>query len=184
MSQDYDADSRANGMIYVPKDVKQHLIRDEMVEKQFDLKDQTVFTSTKRLFIKKGNTVRDISYSHISSMELKGNRNWVRVIVGIFVVATPSIWPSSTATPEGRTLGRVFNDYGTFSLAFTAGVILLGIFLIISGYLKRTLSIEASVAGMSERLVLSGDKGKIDALFRLLNERRFQLSNTTSDHDE
>ena len=163
-------------MIYIPKDVKQCLIRDEIVDKQFDLKDQTVFTSTKRLFIEKGNTVRDISYSYISSMELKGNRNWVRVIVGIFVVAM-TFMPWSSFTPPGR----LFNDYGIFSLVFTAGVILLGIFLIISGYLIRTLSIKVSVAGMSERLVLSGDKGKVDALFRVLNERRFQLSNSTSE---
>jgi hypothetical protein len=49
-------------MIYIPKDVDKYLLRDEIVDKQFDLKDQTMFTSTKRLFIEKGNTVRLLDF--------------------------------------------------------------------------------------------------------------------------
>ena len=63
-------------MIEILKDIAKYLVRDEIVDKQFDLKDQTMFTSTRRLLIKKSNTVRDISYAHISGMELKSIPSW------------------------------------------------------------------------------------------------------------
>ncbi|GAG96828.1 unnamed protein product, partial [marine sediment metagenome] len=67
-------------MINIPKDVEKYLVKDEIVDKQFQLKDRNVFTSTNRMFIKKGNTVRDISYAHISSIESQVKRKWLIII--------------------------------------------------------------------------------------------------------
>jgi len=58
-------------MIDIPKEIKKYLVRDEVVEEKVRFKGQTAYASTNALFIKKGSTVRDISYSHISSNELK-----------------------------------------------------------------------------------------------------------------
>jgi hypothetical protein len=53
---------------------------------------------------------------------------------------------------------------------------ILGVILIIIGYIWKSSSIKLSVAGISGELVLSGSKNRIDVLFQILNERRFKDS--------
>ncbi len=173
-------------MIYVPKDVKQYLIRDEIVDKQFDLKDQTVFTSTNRLFIKKGNTVRDISYAHISSIESQARRKWLTVFIGILLIVINYLSLSYLLIifphgPEWRLIhsGYVLLDFlGMIILNFWG---IIGFFLLIFGFFRKTQRIKFSVVGMSREQKLSGNKDTLDALFRLVSQRRVQLSNTTSE---
>ena len=133
------------------------------------MKDQTVYASKNRLFLTKGNKVRDISYIHISSIELETKPSWLRVIAGIIIVAM-AFMPWNESTP----FGRLFISYGTFSSFFTAGAIILGIFLITISFKRKNHYIKLNVAGMSETLVLEGDKDNISALFRVVNERRLQ----------
>lgn len=169
--------SKESNMIDIPKDIEKYLVRDEVVEKRFTLKEHNVFTSKNRLFIKQGNTVRDISYAHISSIELQVKRNWSIIFIGILLIAytfyvqqdNPPSW--TFIGPPGRLM---HSEIWWF-------FIILGVFLITLGFLRKTPSIKLSVAGVSEKQVLSGDKDTIDALFRLINERRFNLSNANSD---
>lgn len=166
-------------MIDIPKDVDKYLVKDEIVDEQFVLEDQSVFTSTKRIFIKRSNTVRDISYAHISSLELQVKRKWLIIIIGIILIAgtfylrqyDPPSW--AIGAP-----GRLMYGYdGSFGGWF---YYILGVVLIIIGFRRKTTSIKLSVAGLTEEPVLSGHKDKIDALFRLINEHRFNLSNINS----
>ncbi len=163
-------------MIDIPKEIEKYLVKDEIVDKQFELKDHNVFTSTYRMFIKGGNTVRDISYTHISSIELQVKRKWLIIIIGIVLIAgtfyvrqfDPPSW--AIGAP-----GRLMYGHGSFGGWF---YYILGVVLIIIGFIRKTLSIKFSVAGIPEEQVLLGDKDTLDALFRLVNERRFNLSNT------
>ena len=72
----------------VPKEIEKYLIRDEAVEKEFKLDKQwTAYASTRRMFLKKRSTVRDVDYNHISSIQFTSNPNWVFVLAGILSAA-------------------------------------------------------------------------------------------------
>ena len=61
----------------IPKEIDRYIVKDELLEKQFSLsgifeiKGTNVYATNKRLFVKRGNTIRDISYDHISSIMMK-----------------------------------------------------------------------------------------------------------------
>jgi hypothetical protein len=166
-------------MIDIPKDVEKYLVKDEIVDNKFDLNDYFVFTSTFRMFIKGTYTVRDIAYSHISSLELQTKRKWLLIVICIVLIATtfylrqqdPVSWLS------GISFGRLLYGYGSDGSLGGWFYYVLGAVLIIVGYRWKTPSIKFRVAGLTGEQVLSGKKDTVDALFRLLNERRFNPSN-------
>jgi len=139
-------------MIDIPKDIEKYLVRDEVVEQKFRLKGQTAYASTHRLFIKKGGTVRDISYTHISSIEFKSRPQWLLILIGILSGVTGYF------LQQNNTLG--------WALIFA------GIILIIGGFLWKSQQVELSVVGMTEPWKLSGQRDTLDSLFRLVRERR------------
>ena len=164
-------------MINVPKDVKKYLVQDEVIDNQFRLKNQSVFTSINRMFIKTGNTVRDISYAHISSLQLLEKRKWLVTVIGFLVIVAtfcirqfdPPSW--ANISPFSRLMYGYGDGWGGGWAYY-----ILGVILIISGYIWKSSSIKCSVAGISGELVLSGSKNRIDVLFQTLNERRFKNS--------
>lgn len=159
-------------MVNIPKYIEQYLVGDEIIDNQFGFKDQTVYASERRLLLTKKSKVIDISYTHISSIELDTKPNWPRVICGIVFVAMTFIpWGESPTLA----LGRLFMSYGTFSTVFTLGIILLGLSLFIAGFVRQNHYIELNVAGMSKTLVLKGDKDNTSNLFQLVSERRHQV---------
>lgn len=139
-------------MIDIPKDIAKYLVRDEVVEKRFRLKGQTAYASTNRLFFKKGNTVRDISYAHISSIEFKSTPNWIAILIGIVAGAVGYF------LLQNNTLG--------WALIFA------GVVLVIAGFIWKLQQVELSVVGMSDIWKLSGQRDTLDSLFRLIRERR------------
>jgi hypothetical protein len=58
----------------IPEVVRKYLVKDEIVDEYFELKSHSVFASAHRLFIKNGDNVKDISYAHISTIELQEKR--------------------------------------------------------------------------------------------------------------
>ncbi len=57
---------------------------DEVIEREFKLDKQwNAYASTRRMFLKKRSTVRDIDYNHISSIQFTSNPNWVVVLAGM-----------------------------------------------------------------------------------------------------
>ena len=139
-------------MIDIPKDIEKYLVRDEVVEKKFSLRGQTAYASTNRIFFKKGSTVRDISYTHISSIEFKSNPNWLVVFIGILAVI----------------VGYFLQLDNTLGWA----LIFAGVVLMIGGLVWKSQHVEMNVVGMSEPWKFSGHRDTLDSLFRLVRERR------------
>lgn len=139
-------------MIDIPKDIEKYLVRDEVVEKRFKLKGQTAYASTSRIFFKKGNTVRDISYAHISSIAFKSRLNWIAILVGILAGVVGYF------LLQNNTLGWV--------------LIFIGVILVIVGFIWKLQKVELTVVGMSEPWRLSGQRDTLDSLFRLMRDRR------------
>lgn len=139
-------------MIDIPKDIEKYLIKDEIVEKKFRLKGQTAYASTNRLFFKKGGTVRDISYAHISSIEFKSRPQWLIVLVGILA----------------GIVGYFLQQDNSLGWA----LIFAGVILIIGGFFWKSQQVELSVVGMAEPWKISGQRDTLDSLFRLVRERR------------
>ena len=145
-------------MIDIPKDIEKYLIRDEVVEEKFILKGQTAYASTNRIFIKKGSTIRDISYTHISSIEFKSSPQWKIILAGI-LVGIAGYFLQQTNSPQQ-------ND--TLNLA----LIFAGIVLLLVGFFWKWQRVELSVVGMSNSVRLEGERDKLDSLFKLVRERR------------
>jgi len=139
-------------MIDIPKDIEKYLVRDEVVEKKFKLRGQTAYASTNRLFIKKGGTVRDISYAHISSIEYKSNFRSSVILVG--------------------TLAGIAGYFLQQTSALGWALIFAGVVLITGGFYWKSQQVKLSVVGMSEPWRLSGQRETLDSLFRLVRERR------------
>ena len=137
----------------IPRDIEKYLVKDEIVERRFNLKEgNTVFATNKRLFIKKGNLVRDIDYSHISSIEFKAQRSRVALVAGILFVMLSFI--SEQWVGDFRWI-----------------LLIVGIALFIVGF-KRNEKITLAVVGLAEEQELSGERSKLDALFKLIREKR------------
>lgn len=139
-------------MLDIPKDIEKYLVRDEIIEKVFKLNGQTAYASTNRMFFKRGGTVRDISYAHISSIEFKSSFKWSVILVGIL------------AGIAGYFLQQ--NNPLGWALIFA------GVVLIIGGFFWKSQRVKLTVVGMSEEWKLSGQKATLDSLFRLIRERR------------
>ena len=144
----------------IPKGIEKYLLRDEIVEKEFTLRHRFALTgykaygSNKRLFIKHGNTIRDVDYQHISSIELKQERDPGGVIIGLILLA-----------------GGAIAVYFGLMYWWVWAVIGLGLILFILG-LMRTQSIEMTVVGLALPLKLSGHRSELDSLFKLVREKR------------
>jgi hypothetical protein len=163
-------------MVSIPEDVKKYLLKDEVIDKQFELGDRNVFASANRIFIKMDNTVIDFSFAHISNIEWQEKRKWKFVIIGIMLVVVtlcleqlyPLEFTSST------TYGRTVYSQGDVVKAF---FITLGVGLIIFGY-RKTRRVKISVEGLSEEQIFKiskSNKGILYAFFRLVNERRIRF---------
>lgn len=162
----------------IPEDIAKYLIKDEIIDKQFDLKDQIVFTSTKRMFIKRGNFFRDISYDHISSIELQEKRKWWLFYIGVVIIVVSFLIHQSPSpswaldSPEGR----LMYSYGQPWYYY-----ILGVVLAIIGFRSKKLNVELKISGISQEQILSGGKAVLYDLLQVINERRFQSKSNLPD---
>ena len=166
-------------MIDIPRDIAEYLVGDEVINRQFTLKDRNVFASTSRLFIKKGHTVRDIGYAQISSIESQARRKWLIVIIGILLIAysysiQTDLYDLLVMFPRGPEQRLIDSGFGWLvAIIWDRGGI-IGFFFLVFGFFRKTQRIQISVVGISRRQELSGDKDTLDALCRLVDERRPQ----------
>ena len=141
----------------MPKYVAKYLVSEEVVEKEYYLRGRLalrgyrVYASNKRLFIVRGNSIRDIDYNHVSSIELKQELDWALVALGGGVCAI---------------CGLLF----WLELGFWWAPAVLGVALLILG-LTRTQSMELVVVGFAGPLKLSGHRSQLDSLLRLVREK-------------
>ena len=143
----------------ISKEIEKYLARDEIIEKEFhprgrfSLNRDKVYATNKRLFIIQSNSIRDIDYNHISSLELKQAANLPSIVIGLMCLASSVILLS---------LGL------TFWWAWALGA--CGIVLFILG-LIRTQFISMVVLGLPRAYRLSGYRSGLDSLFRIIREK-------------
>ncbi|MCK4387798.1 MAG: hypothetical protein KAW00_03405 [Dehalococcoidia bacterium] len=144
----------------IPEEIEKYLVKDEIIEKEFSLRGRfalsgdKVYATNKRLFIIKGNSIRDIDYNHISSIGLKQERSVGAVVVGSISLAAGVIV---------RCL-----ELGYWWAWVLVG---LGLMMFILG-LIRTQFVELFVVGLPRAYRLSGYRSGLDALFRIVREKK------------
>jgi len=146
-------------MEQIPEDIEKYLAEDEIIEKSFRLKDSTIYASSKRLLMKKGDVIRDFDYGHISSIEFKKERGLGPLYSGFFLLIGVGF------------LSRI----GVLDVQLSAPVgvffLLLGLFLIITVF-RRGETVELTAVGLALPLKLKGEKSELDSLFKLIKEKR------------
>ncbi len=146
-------------MEQIPEDIEKWLAEDEIIERSFKLKDRTVYASSKRLLMKKGDVIRDFDYGHISNIEFKKERGFGPLYSGTFLlIGAGFLW-------------RV----GVLDIQWSAPIgvffLLLGLFLIITVFTRGEI-VELTVAGLALPLKLKGEKSELDSLFEFIKEKR------------
>jgi hypothetical protein len=142
-------------------EIGEYLAGDEVVEKEFSLGDRFVFgvykvyATNKRLFIARGDSIKDIDYSHIASIELKEEGSLPAVAIGAL------FWIAGLVV-----LFRGFHEWWTWAL------IGLGVVVFILGLVIRRQCIKLAIAGVAYAERLSGYRSELDALFRIVREKR------------
>lgn len=143
----------------IPKEIEKHLVRDEIIEEEFNLRGRfalsgyKVYASNKRLLIIRGNSIQDIDYKHVSSIELKQESSVAAVVVGLMSLAAGVIL---------RCL-----DLGSWWAWVLVG---LGLMLFIVG-LIRTQFVELFVTGLPHAYRLSGHRSGLDAVFKIVRQK-------------
>ena len=144
----------------VPKEIEKYLVKDEIIEKEFYLRGRLaltgykVYASNKRLFIMQRNSIKDIDYNHISSIELKQEGSLPAVVVGLMALAA------------GITV--LF-----LGLTFGWAILACGIVLFILG-LIRTQFVSIVVVGRINPEKLSGYRSELDSLFKIVREKKVE----------
>jgi hypothetical protein len=144
----------------VPKDIEKYLVKNETIEKEFKLRGlfgltgPKVYASNKRLFIKQGDSIRDIDYNHVSSIALKQARNLLVIFLGLIFLAGSAVvlW---------------------MELSIGWVLVAVGIILFILGLIK-TKSLEISVVGLLHPQKLSGYLTDLDSLFKIIREKNIE----------
>jgi hypothetical protein len=167
---------RNNAMLNTSNNEEKYLATDEIVTKEFKLKDQDVLTTSTRLFNRNNNNVRYIDYANISSIELSVNRQLLITIIGILLIdvtlCLQQFEPPSWVV--GSLPGKLMWGYSDGGSAY----IIVGAVLILIGFLWKTLSVKFKTAPPHNEFVLLGDKNTLDALARIVNERRIQANHS------
>lgn len=160
----------------IPKDVEELLVENESVDNEYRLRDRYVFTSQNRMFISKvkDTSVIDINFTHISSIKSGYKRKWNLTLFGLVMIVGTIILRQ--CEPQSWLIGpwgRLMYGYEDGSMGGWICYI-LGVVIIIVGFIWKSPSVKLSASSLSEEEVFTGYKDTLEALFRLVNERRFQ----------
>jgi len=149
------------------KETEGYLARGEVIEREFNVRGRfalggyKVYATNKRLFIIRENSIKDIDYNHIASIELKDEMSWPAIVVGlVFLVAGFVV---------------MFLGFGQWRMLtlewWTWALMAVGLVVLILG-LVRTQFVKVVVAGVADVEILSGYRSGLDALFRIVREKR------------
>jgi len=148
---------------------KKYLAGGKTGDREFKLKDQHVLTSDNRLFIKNDNNVRYIDYSDISGIHLFVQRKLLIICAGIAIIVGTLFLQRLDGWIFGIPVGRMIWGYGNGEW-----YLIIGMLLMLLGFMWKTLSIKFKVDNLSDELVLSGDWSTVKSLARFVKERRSQ----------
>ena len=144
----------------VPKEIQKYLVKDEVIEKEFKL-DQNLkaYASTFRIILRNRDTLRDIDYQHISSIQFRNRPNWIFIIAGILAgLAGYFVF-------QNQELESAFIFYGPLIFA---GVILM----VVGAFIWKQQHVELNVVGVPGSIKFSGHRDALDSLFKLIRERK------------
>ena len=145
-------------MELVPKEIEKYLAKDETFERQYNLREATVYILNKRLLIKKGRLIRDIDYRHIKGIKYEPERRIIALLSGIVLLIL-------------AVAVTLFFDFGWLDPP-GLGLVSMGIIMSIVGLIPRE-RIELKITGQSVPLKLRAvDKIELDSLFKLIVERK------------
>jgi len=145
-------------MELIPREIEKYLTRDEAFERQYNLRDATVYILNKRLLIKKGRLIRDVEYGHIKSIKYEQERRVIALFGGIALLIL--------AVVVTQFFGIGWLDPPSL------GLVSMGIIMSIIGLAPRE-RVELKITGQSVPLKLRAmDKIELDSLFKLIMERK------------
>ena len=134
------------------------MVEDEVIQKSFKLSGCTAYASNKRLIVKKGSTVTDYDYDHISSISFKEERYYVVIIPGIVFLVV-------------GLFGLFYWDFlSLLGLLFIA----VGVFCIVGAILVRTEHLEITVVGLASPVKFMGERSELDSLLKLAREKKHE----------
>jgi len=147
----------------IPKQVEGILDEDETIEESFDLKGCHVYATDRRLLMKRGRTVRDFDYAHISSVAYSSKHYWGRVIPGILLCVIGG-WLLGTLLSTG--IGNAGIGFATIIALITGSV------LILSGLTGKSEWVEINVAGVASPIKFAGSRQDLDSLLHIIRQKR------------
>ncbi len=136
------------------------MVKDEFIVKTIELKgDSLVYATNKRLFIKRGAYIQDISYQHISSMSIK-TTFVIPAIIGGAIIALMGIISLSGII-------EVISEIVPEVLSWVLTIV--GLILVVFGFIK-TKVLNLTVVGMNVPVSLTGAGVKLEDLFIIARE--------------
>jgi len=144
-------------MNIVPREIEKYLIKGEIFERIYKLRDGTVYVTDKRLLIEQGDIISPFAYSHIKNIRHKKCRRCVMLFGGILLIII--------AIGVMQILNLLWWNPPV------SGLILAGVLIFIAGFVSQK-RIELLVTGQSSPLILPKMEGyEIGSLTRLIVER-------------
>lgn len=139
----------------VPRQIRNILARDELVEKDFRVKGCRLYATGRRLLELKGRTIRDFAYAHISSVAYTSKRYLWLIGVGIALII----------------LGAVLNSLLDFE-PFLWSFLVVGVVFIIIGALFMEEFVEANIVGAPDPIKYEGSRQTLHSLMQLIGEKQ------------
>lgn len=140
----------------VDRDIKQFMVEGEVIQKSFKLSGCTAYASNKRFIVKKGSTITDYDYDHISSISFKQQGFYALIILGIVSLAV-GFFP------------LLYWDFlGLLGLMFIAagGCMILGAILVKARHLEMT------VIGIVSPVKFMGERAELNSLLKVVRKKK------------
>ena len=137
-------------------DIEHFMVEGEVIQKSFKLSGCTAYASNKRLIVKKGSTVTDYDYDHISSISFKEQRFHVVIIPGIVSIAV-GLFPLF-----------YWGFLGLIGLMFIA----TGVCMIVGAIFIKAQHLEMTVIGIVSPVKFMGGRAELNSLLKVVRKKK------------
>ena len=137
-------------------DIEYFMVEGEAIQKSFKLRGCTAYASNKRLIVKKGSTVTDYDYDHISSISFKEQRFHVVIIPGIVSIA----------------VGLFPLFYWGFLELIGLMFIATGVCMIVGAIFIKAQHLEMTVIGIVSPVKFMGERAELNSLLKVVRKKK------------
>ena len=137
-------------------DIEHFMVEGEVIQKSFKLSGCTAYASNKRLIVKKGSTVTDYDYDHISSISFKEQRFHVVIIPGIVSIAV-GLFPLF-----------YWGFLGLIGLMFIA----TGVCMIVGAIFIKAQHLEMTVIDIVSPVKFMGGRAELNSLLKVVRKKK------------